>query len=61
MKTIPLCAVLLAWPFSLLPSGIAAQTPKPAEIKEIKSYRLDFNWAATGRRRFGLRGTRDGS
>ena len=30
---------------------MAAEPPKPADIKEIKSYCLDFNWAATGRKR----------
>jgi hypothetical protein len=52
MKTIPISAVLLAWLLSLLPSALAAEPPpKPADIKEIKSYCLDFNWAATGRKR----------
>jgi hypothetical protein len=47
---IPLFAVMLM-ATSGLPAQGAIGSTAPAEIKDIKSYCLDFNWAATGRKR----------
>ena len=36
----------------LMPAGtFAAAPPKASETKDIKAYCIDFNWAATGRKR----------
>ena len=44
--------LLLAGALTLLsPSSVAQPPPKASELKAIKSYCLDFNWAATGRKR----------
>ena len=32
-------------------TAIGGTPPKAAEIKDIKAYCIDFNWAATGRKR----------
>ena len=49
MKTKLLATLLILAP--LAESSIAGTPPKASEIKDIKAYCLDFNWAATGRRR----------
>lgn len=52
MKKLTIAAWLLLGNIVLTAGPSAAKAPpKVSEIKDIKSYCLDFNWAATGRKR----------
>ncbi len=52
MKALHITACVLLGIITPAPDLLAASAPpKASEIKDIKSYCIDFNWAATGRKR----------